>query len=63
MTMAGHRPRGDRLVPDSFTGVLLLIAAILLLGLLIGFAIAALGPSQNPNVGGWVAGGAQALPR
>lgn len=42
-------PRFGKYVPGSVKALLALIAIILLLGLLVGIALTAIGPSQDPN--------------
>jgi hypothetical protein len=42
-------PRSGRWAPGSVKALLLLVAVILAVGLLIGAALTAIGPSQDPN--------------
>lgn len=45
-------PRLSKRVPGSLKALLALILVLVVLGLLLGFVLAAIGPSQDPNVGG-----------
>lgn len=42
-------PKSGRWAPGSVATLLLLIAAIVVVGFLIGAALTAIGPSQDPN--------------
>jgi len=42
-------PKSGRWLPDSVKALLLLIVAIVVIGFLIGAALTAIGPSQDPN--------------